>query len=38
MNDSKDSLEKAIEKSSEILEKFEEWIGTQKHIPKNIRE
>jgi len=38
MNDSMDSIEKAIEESSEILDKFEEWIGTQKHIPRNIRE
>lgn len=38
MNDSMDSLEKAIDESSEILDQFEEWIDTQKHIPKNIRE
>ena len=37
MNESKESLERAIEESSEVLDKFEEWIATQKHIPNNIR-
>ncbi|CAG9805305.1 unnamed protein product [Chironomus riparius] len=36
MNESKESLVKAIEESSDVLDKFEEWIATQKHIPKNI--
>jgi len=32
------SLEKLIEDNSEHLCKFEEWISTQPHIPKNICE
>lgn len=37
MSELKESLLKAIEENSEVLSKFEEWIATQKHIPKNIR-
>lgn len=38
MFDISESLAKLIEENSEKLQKFEEWISTQPHIPKNIRE
>ena len=31
-------LAKLIQENSETLQIFEEWISTQPHIPKNIRE
>ena len=37
MSASMESLEKLIEDNNDKLDELEEWIATQKHIPKNIR-
>lgn len=38
MSEFTESQEKLIDDNCEDLKKFEEWISTQPHIPKNICE
>jgi len=38
MSDSTENLDELFEYHREKLDKFEEWISTQPHIPKNFRE
>ena len=37
MNESREFYESALEENRGILDKFQEWILTQSHLPKNIR-
>lgn len=38
MSESTGDNKKVLEDNHENLSKFQEWISTQPHIPKNIRE